>query len=171
MLTLVLAGAPTLRTEPPYASQLLDKAWERAGGALGWRFSPQHLATEAEVVAEAAKAEPHAWVAKAGAHGGVRVLPALPRGAAAAAALVRDGLVQRRVAAPMLVDGAAFDLGAYVVVHRAADGGVRYATYGDLLLRFGEGDFVAAAAAAAGLADEQRLRRGWLVGSGYRDAW
>ena len=83
-------------------------------------------------------------------------------------------MIQRRIAAPLLIDGWAFDLGVYVVVTKVPSG-LRYAVFDDILLRFCADRFTPTHAALQRFAAEggavlPTLQRGWVVSDEYMPA-
>ena len=165
-----LATGTRLPDRLPSMTHLSDKrAFAVLSRSLGWGdFTPLTLASGMPRERE----EPFAWVVKGSAHRNVSVPQALPRGEAFDR-LAGSAVIQRRIAAPLLIDGWAFDLGVYVVVTKVPSG-LRYAVFDDILLRFCADRFTPTHAALQRFAAEggavlPTLQRGWVVSDDYGD--
>ena len=78
---------------------------------------------------------PFSWLSKSFTHRNVTVLPSIPAHDTLSA-LFSQGLIQRRVTDPLLVDGTMGDIGVYALTVDLGDSTWAFSIFDDALLRF-----------------------------------
>eukprot|EP00854_Cymbomonas_tetramitiformis_P008317 gene8317-9882_t len=117
------------------------------------------------------------WLAKSPSHGGVEPLCGPPAAILdrAETRLAGGGIIQAAVRDPLLIDGASFDLGVYVLITGASAATVRARVFSDVLLRFceapREGHEGSLPYGGLGGAAAPTATSRMVVGGKYRAAW